>query len=193
MNEIEKKFFEAFKHCIVSGLSIDVINEYEKDCLQVKYIHYEHFSDDKTVYFSLKIESFPSEEYKMYSGKTPIVEAVFKIEADSDYDINGFKPDFIITKEVYETSSFDNLHYDINCAIEIDGHEWHEKTKEQASRDKQKDREYLKNGFVPIRFTGSDVYHDANSCVKDVIEIISEFLRSNLYSVLPFLGGKSEQ
>lgn len=56
--------------------------------------------------------------------------------------------------------------------IEIDGHEWHEKTKEQARADKEKDRTYLKNRFIPIRFTGSEVYHNAKKCIDEVFEII---------------------
>jgi very-short-patch-repair endonuclease len=56
--------------------------------------------------------------------------------------------------------------------IEIDGHEWHEKTKEQVRADKEKDRAYLKNGFIPVRFTGSEVYHDAKKCVDEFFEIM---------------------
>lgn len=56
--------------------------------------------------------------------------------------------------------------------VEIDGHEWHEKTKEQAKADRGKDRVYLKNGFIPVRFTGSEVYHDAKKCVDELFEIL---------------------
>jgi len=52
-------------------------------------------------------------------------------------------------------------------AIECDGHAWHEKTKEQAARDKQRDR-YLSNhvGRV-IHFTGSEIYVDASRCCSE--------------------------
>ena len=62
-----------------------------------------------------------------------------------------------------------------NCGfvIEIDGHEWHEKTKEQARADKEKDRAYLKNKFIPVRFAGSEVYHNAKRCVNELFEIMA--------------------
>ena len=63
----------------------------------------------------------------------------------------------------------------MNFVIEIDGHEWHEKTKEQAMRDKCKDRAYIKNGYIPIHFTGSEVFHNPENCVKEVIETISRY------------------
>jgi len=56
--------------------------------------------------------------------------------------------------------------------IEIDGYQWHEKTKEQARIDKEKDRAYLKNCFIPIRFAGYEVYHHSNNCIHDLFEII---------------------
>lgn len=56
--------------------------------------------------------------------------------------------------------------------IEIDDHEWHEKTKEQVRADKEKDRIYLKNRFIPVRFSGSEIYHNVERCIQDLFEII---------------------
>lgn len=75
---------------------------------------------------------------------------------------NGYIPDFAI----YVNNLLSGY------VIEIDGHEWHEKTKEQVRADKEKDRVYLKNGFIPVRFTGSEVYHDVKKCVDDLFEIM---------------------
>lgn len=46
-------------------------------------------------------------------------------------------------------------------AIECDGHDFHEKTKEQARRDKSRDRLLMANGIHTIRFTGSEVFRRA--------------------------------
>jgi len=51
-------------------------------------------------------------------------------------------------------------------AIECDGHEWHEKTKEQVARDKLRDRRLVMVGITPIRFSGSEIHRDAASCVE---------------------------
>jgi len=55
-----------------------------------------------------------------------------------------------------------------NLIVEIDGHEFHDRSKEQASRDRQRDRELILEGYTVLRFTGSDVYNDPERCVNDV-------------------------
>lgn len=65
-------------------------------------------------------------------------------------------------------------------AIEIDGHEFHDRTKEQASRDRARDRDLMAMGFVVIRFTGSDVWNNPILCAKEAADaiIMREFGRS---------------
>ena len=87
----------------------------------------------------------------------------FTIEAQPRDDcFSGYIPDFAINVN-NEKEGF---------VIEIDGHEWHEKTKEQARVDKEKDRAYLKNNYIPVRFTGYEVYHNVDRCVDDLIDIL---------------------
>lgn len=57
-------------------------------------------------------------------------------------------------------------------AIELDGHEFHERTKEQASRDRSRDRAFSIAGFAVVRFTGAEVYSDASSCVSEVLDLV---------------------
>jgi|6_EtaG_2_1085325.scaffolds.fasta_scaffold29029_5 very-short-patch-repair endonuclease len=53
--------------------------------------------------------------------------------------------------------------------VECDGHEWHEKTKLQAARDKQRSREILRATDVPtMRFTGSEIHRNAEKCAGEV-------------------------
>lgn len=54
-------------------------------------------------------------------------------------------------------------------AVECDGHEFHERSKEQAARDKSRDRELMSQGILVLRFTGSEIWADAVSCVNQVI------------------------
>lgn len=58
-------------------------------------------------------------------------------------------------------------------AVECDGHQYHEKTKEQAARDKRRDREILRAGYPVMRFTGSEIYKDAISCAEQVRDALS--------------------
>jgi REase_MTES_1575 len=60
-----------------------------------------------------------------------------------------------------------------SVAIELDGHDWHERTKEQAASDKSRDRALAKLGWHTLRFTGHEVYADASACVRDVVETVA--------------------
>lgn len=57
-----------------------------------------------------------------------------------------------------------------SLAIECDGHEYHERTKQQAAYDRARDREILRHGVPTIRFTGSEIYRDADQCAREVVE-----------------------
>lgn len=59
-------------------------------------------------------------------------------------------------------------------AIECDGHAFHEKTKEQASRDKKRDREILQAGFPVVRFSGSDIFKSPHDCVEQIKDLLGD-------------------
>lgn len=59
-------------------------------------------------------------------------------------------------------------------AIECDGHDFHEKTKEQAARDKKRDREINVAGFPVIRFTGSEIYRDPVGCAEQIKDALDD-------------------
>ena len=58
-------------------------------------------------------------------------------------------------------------------AVECDGHDFHEKNKEQAARDKSRDRDLALMGIQVMRFTGSEIHRDAVRCVKQVFEFLT--------------------
>lgn len=62
----------------------------------------------------------------------------------------------------------------VMVAVECDGHEFHEKTKEQAQRDKSRDRALMGMGWPVLRFTGSEIYRDASNCAESVADAIFE-------------------
>jgi len=55
-------------------------------------------------------------------------------------------------------------------ALEADGHDFHERTKAQALKDRSKDRALQRHGWVVMRFTGSEIHADAIACAKAVAE-----------------------
>jgi hypothetical protein len=57
-------------------------------------------------------------------------------------------------------------------AIECDGHDYHERTKAQAARDRSRDRKLTRAGWTVVRFTGSELYRDPSACVKELFAMI---------------------
>lgn len=55
-------------------------------------------------------------------------------------------------------------------AIETDGHEWHERSKEQAARDKARDRSLAAEGWTVLRYTGSEVWKEPGRCADEALE-----------------------
>lgn len=52
--------------------------------------------------------------------------------------------------------------------VECDGHDWHEKTKEQARHDKRRDRHFQSMGWKVLRFAGSEIWADPMECAEEV-------------------------
>lgn len=58
-------------------------------------------------------------------------------------------------------------------AVEVDGHEWHDTTPQQAQNDRQRDRRLTASGWTVVRFTGREVYRDAAACVTEVATLLA--------------------
>jgi len=54
--------------------------------------------------------------------------------------------------------------------IECDGHDFHERTREQATRDKNRDRELLNAGYPVMRFTGSEIVSSPLKCTGQIMQ-----------------------
>lgn len=52
--------------------------------------------------------------------------------------------------------------------VECDGHEFHERTKEQAARDRSRDRAATLSNYDILRFTGSQIWNDPWGCAGEV-------------------------
>jgi very-short-patch-repair endonuclease len=81
-----------------------------------------------------------------------------------------FVPQYPIEKYILDFYVGGNINLiPVNFDIEIDGKNYHEKTAEQASRDKRRDRSLLMAGINVIRFAGIDVYHYPEQVAEDSI------------------------
>ena len=66
--------------------------------------------------------------------------------------------------------SFINNGEAYRLAVECDGHDFHERTKEQAARDRSRDRELQDAGVTIYRFTGSEIHNDPIGCAWRAIQ-----------------------
>lgn len=57
-------------------------------------------------------------------------------------------------------------------AVECDGHDFHDRTKQQAAYDRARDRELVLLGVTTIRFTGSEIAHSVERCADEAIRVL---------------------
>lgn len=58
--------------------------------------------------------------------------------------------------------------------IECDGHDYHEKTKEQAKHDKSRDRALIAEGYQVLHFTGSEIWNEPLKCMEEIQDFIDK-------------------
>lgn len=56
--------------------------------------------------------------------------------------------------------------------VECDGHEYHCRTKEQAQRNRFRDRSIQGMGTMVFRYTGAEIWRDVFECVKETVGIL---------------------
>lgn len=129
---------------------------------------------------------------------TMLVEILFitdKVYMNESLHKWGPSPTFTLTTqakiEQYRVDFLLQLHHlgqTRNIVIECDGHDYHERTKEQAARDRSRDRELSTMGYSVLRFTGSEIYRDSFRCGQSV----QDFLESQVMSIIGAANGANQ-
>lgn len=76
--------------------------------------------------------------------------------------------------------SFIFFDFELDIAVEADGHIFHEKTPEQARRDRTRERLIAALGYRVLRFTGSEINASAGRCAMEVLGQIMDFQTASL-------------
>jgi hypothetical protein len=84
------------------------------------------------------------------------------IEVIPQYQWNNYRIDFCLRAHGHANPLF----------IECDGHDFHERTKEQAEHDRSKDRAIQAAGIHILRFTGREIWRDASHVVGEIIKFL---------------------
>jgi very-short-patch-repair endonuclease len=103
----------------------------------------------------------PNDLFEATKGQAPsqglVIEPQFKIALSKAYRV-----DFMLMTQ----SRLDRKTRKL--IVECDGHDYHERTKEQARKDKSRDREMTAAGYTIMRFTGSEIHKSADDCADQV-------------------------
>lgn len=80
--------------------------------------------------------------------------------------IGSYRADFVVVGVASENAK------PVTVVVECDGHDFHERTKQQAQRDRRRDREMTALGYRVFRFTGSEIWADPRSCATEVMNFL---------------------
>ena len=75
--------------------------------------------------------------------------------------------DFVVSKKISKSQT-------MRIAIELDGHEFHEKNKSQVMADERRERAIVTEGLPVLRFSGSEIVRNPRSCVVEIAEYIGK-------------------
>lgn len=93
-------------------------------------------------------------------------------------DGNTYRVDFMlriiddIAAHMRAETDEDRKSLERHIVVECDGHDYHERTKTQAQRDKSRDRTMLLHGYPVLRFTGSEIYKNPVQCCEEIAQFI---------------------
>jgi len=148
--------------------SNSVIDNDQKDVL---LLHAENSVDHwESECFSSPIEQrifaymlFMTDGYEQVIFELPydekhIENGIFYIQRE--YKIGSYRADFAFI--------FQNREHKKIVVVECDGHDFHEKTKEQAAHDKKRDRYFASKNITTLRFTGSEIYNKCEDCIEEI-------------------------
>lgn len=158
MNAIEQRFYNSFLAYIKGNPKASI----HSDSWEMKIAEYsieEKNIVEENEYIGVSLcVLFPSLPKEIRDNN-------FSVYLNPQSSIGNYTVDF----ELYAEGFLDTI---VKIAIEIDGHDFHEKTKEQAGYDKRRDREISMRDYTVLRFTGSEIYNNAMKCVQEVFNIL---------------------
>lgn len=91
---------------------------------------------------------------------------ISKIEYKSQVHFENYFVDFVL------------IHNGRKAIVECDGRDYH-----NPNLDKERDKALGKFGLPIFRFSGSELFHDANSCLQDVIQELSNNSRNKIFEL----------
>lgn len=128
-------------------------------------------------YIGIPMEDISSPIEKIYYVALHILmsryEPILYVDWQSKIDCNGkiYYVDFTI---MYDEMVNNFLKEDFKLAIECDGYEFHQKTKEQVDYDNKREYDLKMQGYEILRFSGRQIFDNPIKCAEETLKFIAE-------------------
>lgn len=161
-----------------------------EDMLLDMKINFEDYLNDKVKNHlkALKIDNVLLLEESLINCESPIEQLLSLYLNNMQISFNNWNPfirvsDFVSNQEIicengkkYRLDFYFIVNYKNQevkyFAIECDGYDFHQKTKEQVEYDNQRQRDLQNEGIEIIRFSGSEIWKNPRKCAEEVKKII---------------------
>lgn len=117
-------------------------------------------------YTHIYVASTEDEEVAFLAGDRGLQSPTIVIRPQAQLD--GWRVDFLIHS--YDFARKGGPQKWRGLIVECDGHDFHERTKEQAAKDRSRDRQAQLSDLAILRFTGSEIHKDAWGCAAQVTD-----------------------
>lgn len=98
---------------------------------------------------------------------------------------NNYRVDFLLEPDYDLKIWLDRRGYSWpNIAVELDGHDYHERTREQVIQRNQRDRDLQADGWTVLHFSGSELVRDPLACVVEAYHQASNIFWQHKRSVM---------
>jgi len=155
---------------VIENLSASVRERFDLECCIDKFNRLCWICDCESPieqYFAYALEEKQLRNWMYFNPRIDFIE--MNTQETIVISNSKYRVDFLLSVWYPEKHSGKNF------VIECDGHDFHEKTKEQAQKDKKRDRELVSSGYVVLRFTGSEIIKSPHRCVLDVMKAILQY------------------
>lgn len=108
-----------------------------------------------------------------------------------------YRFDFVVAPDPSDRNIGDRMSSDLNVplpklGIELDGHDFHEKTKEQVTYRNQRDRDLQNAGWRVFHFSGSEFVRHPQRCVEEVFKTADSIFHDYASALLLALKQRGE-
>lgn len=133
-----------------------------------------------SIYFLVRVIDFPTEcespieqilwyALRLMALKLNRLDIIFDSQVGVEVNGHHYRLDLFFEED---TESNDP----VMVAVECDGHDFHEKTKEQVEKRNVRDMELKKAGVDVLHYSGSQIYNKPYNCAKEIIDYVSKLL-----------------